>query len=590
MKLRAYLPCVLAFLVILPLVATSFVIWFVFYDRAISIAEDSGQLYLNRTAAEMGKRIEQALSSTDNLAFSARNVLVNFLPWTLVLNETVFDKPQVLMYLNSLRSAIPSYVFAVACATEGGVLLSTFQRTVDAWGFVFQEQGFTPLGRQISFWINSTGFDEDDNTAFATFRPNTTFESLRSNPNLQFTQSAPYPFRNRSWYVDGLNAHARGVYSGWTLPFETAGGPHSGELGAAAWFGLSMNREEPYAGVCQSNLYLGDLHSFLRSASLGEHGLAILIDNTGIVIASSRIEDAGGGVNHQLRPVHVCEEPAFAIACAEFRLRDASADATVDAESNHSTLALLSSGRSPNRAQAAETTASRGDLKVSLFPMNSRAFRGYFIFIGRPSDFDGQIRKHRNTAVGVSVVVLVVAAVSVALVSYFFSRPMVVVSSMLTQISHATDEHTRKLDRDGVVHALPEEEWRKITKQLDSALGSTIANDEPLQHADAPTNAGAGAINGRPPDRARSADAKPSLSSRARQRCDQVVLGRWGGPEVKQLQASLLAMISSLTGLARKATEQEQLRRKFIRFIFHEVGNHALCYQDSTPFDLSLCC
>jgi len=30
-------------------------------------------------------------------------------------------------------------------------------------------------------------------------------------------------------------------------------------------------------------------------------------------------------------------------------------------------------------------------------------------------------------------------------------------------------------------------------------------------------------------------------------------------------------MVHSLSELARKATEQEQLRRKFIRYIFHEV-------------------
>lgn len=51
-----------------------------------------------------------------------------------------------------------------------------------------------------------------------------------------------------------------------------------------------------------------------------------------------------------------------------------------------------------------------------------------------------------------------------------------------------------------------------------------------------------------------------------------MMVGRWGGPELKQLQGSLLTMVDSLSNLARKATEQEVLRRKFIRYIFHEVA------------------
>jgi len=169
-------------------------------------------------------------------------------------------------------------------------------------------------------------------------------------------------------------------------------------------------------------------------------------------------------------------------------------------------------------------------------------------------------------------------------VAYFFSRSMVLISTVLGRLSEATVAHTHKLGAQGAVRGLPEQEWRSILTRLGSPGGtmtssSATADDRhsresPLEQPAVLMTAIPNPVQGTADDatmRSRRRASRRTLLDRAQQSCDGLVLGRWGGPEAHQLQQSLLAMVASLNGLARKAGERENLKRRFIRFIFHEV-------------------
>lgn len=542
MKLQACFPCVLAFGILLPLVALSFVTWFLFYDRAVDLAQESGDFYLNRITAIMSERIQEVLVRTDNIAFTARTSLANFLPWALIPNATIVDKPNLLMHLNLLTDLTPSYVYGVVCATEGGVAFTILQRARDQWSFFLIQDGLTTAPQMIRFYLNTS---DPIALAKALFKSNATWLDIRDHPNIVIDSTpALFLYRSRDWYVEARTKYAEGIYSGWSKSYPIIGGLYGGGLGMAAWFGLSGDSETPFVGMCHSQLFLGDLHTVLSANKLGVNGLAILTDASGIVIATSRDMDAGGGVGRTGVPTNICDVADFTTPC--LRLQELLATQTPDILVP-STAAAAAAKPFASTSVELRTSTFDGDVRYSVFSIRARAFSGYLVFVGRAADFNGGIDHDRNVAVVVSVAVLLVVSSCVAFVTYLFSRPLSVVSSMLREISHVSSEHSRKLEQDGVLQSLPDREWERITRLVDSYVSATPTDDAPV---------------GRPRSR-----CHPWTKC-----CDRMMVGRWGGPELKQLQGSLLTMVDSLSNLARKATEQEVLRRKFIRYIFHEVA------------------
>jgi len=296
-------------------------------------------------------------------------------------------------------------------------------------------------------------------------------------------------------------------------------------LGTAAWFALTDSSTDPLNGVCYSWLYLGDLHTVLAEPDLGHHGLLLLLDDEGSVIATSRATDDRGGVTVGLNATykHVCDVPEFGSQCHQL---------TSHIQAN---VSFNSSTGGVDFINAVDSDSDRS----TLFRVTARAFKGYVILIGRSADFDGGIRSDRTVAIAISVVMFVMAALTVGLVACCFSRPLMAVSEVLSQLAAVTQAHVSKLQREGVAATLPEREWKDLIRSIEG--GSR--------------------------DDARSAGSnRPAFST-----IDRMMLSKVGGPEIRLLHSSLCATVSSLTDLAQRASQKEQLRRKFIRYIFHEV-------------------
>ena len=550
---RAHLPCVLAFGVLLPLVAVSFATWFVFYDRAIRVAQDSGKLSLLRTSGEVALRVQEQLLKTDDIALQARNVVASFLPWTMEANETLFDKPQFWMHWNMLRTHTPKYVYALVCTTASGMFFATYQRTNDSWGYIFQERGLLSNASRVRFYVNVSDISSNVAKSFAYFGPATTWNELKRRPDVVFDVArVNFRYQDGLAYQDALQSYRnRNVSRGWTPPYPIRGGAYDNSLGLVAWFGLQTNPGAPFLGMCHSQLYLGDVHRLLASADLGPSGMAVLTNISGHIIATSRPQDSDGGVGVPGRAsVHVCDEAGLSIACKIikwYQRRGHSNNA--QPRDDYADLRLTLSASEYPSALADEMLRSVKTRVVSgythvVYHLTARAFTGYLVLIGKHSDFDNNISHDRAVAIGASAAVLAMAIFSVAFFVYLFSRPLQLMTATLRRISHAADRHTEQLAGRHFLQSMPTLEWTEITDRL---------------HQDVQQQSN---LNDAAPN-----ETRPVSQST----CDRVLLGRWGGPEVKQLQSSLVAMVSSLSALARSATEQEQMRRQFIRYIFHEV-------------------
>jgi len=328
--------------------------------------------------------------------------------------------------------------------------------------------------------------------------------------------------------------HMNGSLYGWSQPDIILGGPLDGGLVTAAWFSLANHAPaDPFVGMCSSWLYLGDLHQVLAGPALGSNGMLVLLDDMGHVLATSRSQDAQGGVSlNSTKPSYLpaCQVPGFDVIC-DMISAELQAKSSAGSLPQHTNVPLEIIGKKV-----------AGQKRFTLFYVTSRAFKGYLISVGQSSDFDGGIRADRQIAVAVSVVVVILAAVIITLVFLSFTRPLQMVSNVLSQLAEASNDHARKLKVHGIGVKLPERDWTRIVQSL-----------EPPALDDA--NRPAACLRG--------------WSSRLS--CNRILLERLGGPEMQQLRDSLFAMVNSLSELGTKATEQEQLRRKFIRYIFHEV-------------------
>ena len=550
MKGRAPLPCLLAFGVLLPLVAVSFATWFVFYDRAIQVAEDSGKLVLLRSSEGVAVRVQEQLLKTDDIALQARNVVANFLPWTMEANETLVDKPQFWMHWNMLRTQTPKYVNAIACTTSSGMFFSASQRTKDSWDYNFQERGLRPDASSVHFYINASDINSDPAKSFAYFGPSTTWNELARRPEVEFDviQTAPN-YQDGAAYQDALRSYRdRNMSRGWTPPYPINGGHFANSLGLIAWSALETAPGASFLGMCYSQLYLGDVHRILASADLGSSGMAVLTNISGHIIATSRLQDANGGVGAPARAsVHVCDESGLSSVCQIIHWYQRQGDSSTAQPRPESS---FPSAFVEGLLRSVKTQLVSGHTHV-VYHMTARTFSGYLVLIGKHSDFDNNISRDRAVAVGASAAVLAVAIFSVAFFVYLFSRPLQLMTATLERISRSADLHTEKLAVRQGVQSMPTLEWSEITDRLH-------------QH-----------VQLRPESHTATHEPIP-VSKKARSTCDSLLLGRWGGPEVKHLQLSLVSMVTSLSALARTATEQEQLRRQFIRYIFHEVCAYEL--------------
>ena len=79
-KSGSRLPCLLACAVVVPLVLVPFLTWYLFYEHAISNAEEAGIMHLERVALDIGTSIQQILVNTDNVAYSMRMTITTFMP------------------------------------------------------------------------------------------------------------------------------------------------------------------------------------------------------------------------------------------------------------------------------------------------------------------------------------------------------------------------------------------------------------------------------------------------------------------------------------------------------------------------------
>jgi len=382
-----------------------------------------------------------------------------------------------------------------------------------------------------------------------------------------------------------------------------------------------------FTGVCHSFLYLGELHRVLARPNVGKHGRLMLIDGRGFVIATSRAQDAAGGVGSPARYDHVCNFTDFPVACAQWRVAQAIDPVGFTSRELHGQRGRAH-GSMPLHASLNDHQDKDGGVVVvdqrkagqdqhTFFKVNARAFRCYLSLVGRVSDFDGGIRDDRNGAVGVAVAVFVVAAVTVALVTSCFTRPLRAVTEVLSELARVTGEHASKLEQGSTMHsmaaavtgstttsaafttattasgsqgdvndtavqsgtpamsAVPETQWRRIIEAMDghSARSSprdivgAVSTSDPqdllhpaLASADQPNHVQRGA-----------AAAAPSGLCGCDRGIDRALLKRWGGPEIRNLQTSLVNVVSSLCRLGQRASEREMLRRRFIRYIFHEV-------------------
>ena len=554
-KVNAHLPCLLAVGVLLPLVTVPFFTWFWFYERAIAVAERTGEAHLERIAVDLSQGVRQIVMATDNVAYAQRMAINNFMPWFLEANATVPDKPHLWSQLNSLRTVVPPHVYAIVCGSAAGTFLSTFRRSSKEWGYSFAQSMGSPSATAVNFHVNIEGLDEDPHLSARFFTPNASFNSLRATGKLTVVEGPPpRDHRLRFWYQEAQQMHERGIMNGWSEAAPIIGGIYDQGLGTAAWFSLGEDSSEPFPGVCHSWLYLGDLHKVLAAPNIGRNGMLILMDADGHVIATSRSADASGGVGQPARYEHVCNITGFEVICHQLQqvqARNSSSDDKVD------TFSSSWDGVTQADKRCHDSTV------YTMFRITARAYRGYLVSVGRSSDFDGGVRQDRAVAVVVSAVVLVMAAVVVALAAVCFSRPLRSISGVLHELATVTEEHARKLDQDGIGAAVPEQQWKHIVQMVTSA-----AADSDL--------------------------AKPGVGcwSRtfsaccARCSCNRLILNRLGGPEIKQLHASLVAMVLSLSQLAQKATEQEHMRRRFIRYIFHEVWLLVLPITYIMPYQL----
>jgi len=537
MKIGPQLPCVLAFGVVIPLVIVPFLTWYLFYERAISNAEEAGITHLERVALDTGTSIQQILVNTDNVAYSMRMAITTCMPWFLQNNASLNEKPLLWSHLNAVRITTPSHMYAMVCVTENGAYVNINRRSDTSWGYAFGHKLGTPAGQIGTFYVNISGFDADTSRTQDFFAPNETFNTLRLRPQVVAAlRTTTISFFGRSFYQEMKAEHMNGSLYGWSQPDIILGGPLDGGLVTAAWFSLANHAPaDPFMGMCSSWLYLGDLHQVLAGPVLGSHGMLVLLDDKGYVFATSRPQDAQGGVSlNSTKPSYLpaCQVPGFEVICDMITTE----------------LQAHPGGRTGHSKDLNPTIISKrvsGQERYTLFYLTSRAFTGYLMSVGRGSDFDGGIRADRKVAIAVSVVVVVFAAAVITLVFLSFTRPLLLVSDVLSQLAEASNDHARKLELHGIGVKLPERDWTRIVQSL--GINRPVVCDD---------------------------QSCPSLCLRgcgAKISCNRIVLERLGGPEIKQLHNSLCAMVNSLSELGNRATEQEQLRRKFIRYIFHEV-------------------
>ena len=276
--------------VLVPLVAVPFITWFWFYDRAIGVAESAGQRHLERIALDVSGNIQQILLATDNAAFEQRMAITNFMPWFTEFNVSLDDKPHIWTQLHAMQTTLPSPVYSMVCGSTNGSFLTAVQRSANlslglGWLYAYQHRVGTPAAQIGIFFVNITNFDSDPKAAYALFRPNATFKSLRAQPNVvAVTGSRVAEYRAFPAHIEAKKLYDdQGVTRGWTRAAPIQGGIHDKGLGTAAWFALNDNPAEPLSGLCYSWLYLGDIHKVLAGPDLGEHGMLMLLDDDGYV-------------------------------------------------------------------------------------------------------------------------------------------------------------------------------------------------------------------------------------------------------------------------------------------------------------------
>jgi len=523
----------------------------VFYDRAIDTAANSASDYLTRVATDMQNRAQQYIESGE--AFGRildGDAQVQF-PLIFASNPpaSVFDQMGLISKLATLGQSMPVHISALRCLGINGRFISVDRSVVDD-SLLFELSDNVQQNQTV---FQLVGFDR----SYEDLPPNSSFATLQAGGYV-IAESRQTAYLDRQWLSDAVAAYPLGRYRGWTDVYNITALSSNLTLGISAWTSFPRDGLSPFRGVCVAVTSMQTVHQLLQLSNLGARGVAVLLNSAGSVIVSSSETVYQRRLRNNIVQLHVCDVPEFAGLCSIFKdaanitraLSGAGAASSSD-DTSRST-AAVSAWCAPSMAAgwcstrdtlrprrlpsgASVTTVALSSDRVALVsPITTDLFKGFFILLGSTRDFENGIRGQRDTAIGLGVALLLIGASAIAVVTYLFTRPLVVMSDVLQRMAAVAASHTHKMEQEGALHALPQEEWRAISRVL--------VADEAVQPGACCTRS-----------------------------CDEVVTGRLGGRQVKRLHESLVQMVHSLYSLATAAAEQEALRRKYLRYILHEV-------------------